>query len=262
MPHLFDPLEIGALRLANRIVIAPMCQYSAEADGGAGDWHLIHLGHLALSGAGLMILEATAVSPEGRITPGCGGLWNDAQEAAWKRIVDFGHTTFAKMGIQIGHAGRKASTKVMWEGIDQPLDSGNWPIIGPSPIPYLPHSQVPREMTRADMDEVKAQFVATTERAARAGFDVLEIHGAHGYLLHEFVSPISNQRTDEYGGSFENRIRLPLEIVDGIRAAIPATVPLFYRYVSGPNFALAALNSNFHVPQCLCHRSFGEHLPS
>lgn len=228
VPPMFLPYQVRGVLLPNRVAVSAMDMYSS-VDGVPGDFHLVHLGSKALGGAGLVMTEMVCVSSEGRITPGCGGLWNDAQEAAWKRIVDFGHTTFAKMGIQIGHSGRKGSTKVMWEGIDQPLDSGNWPIMAPSPLPYLPHSQVPAEMTRADMDLVREQFVETTKRAARAGFDVLELHCAHGYLLSSFLTPVSNQRTDEYGGSIENRLRFPLEVFDAVRAAWPEDLPIFVR---------------------------------
>lgn len=228
VPPMFLPYKVRDVILPNRVAVSAMDMYSCT-DGVPGDFHLVHLGSKALGGAGLVMTEMVCVSPEGRITPGCGGLWNDQQEAAWKRIVDFGHTTQAKMGIQVGHSGRKGATKLMWDGIDQPLDDGGWPIIGPSPIPYLPNSQVPREMTRADMDAVKADFVATTERAARAGFDVLELHCAHGYLLSSFLTPVSNQRTDEYGGSLENRLRFPLEVFDAVRAAWPANKPMFVR---------------------------------
>ena len=228
VPPMFLPYKVRSVELPNRVAVSAMDMYSS-VDGVPGDFHLVHLGSKALGGAGLVMTEMVCVSAEGRITPGCGGLWNDAQQAAWTRIVDFGHTTKAKMGIQIGHAGRKAATKVMWEGIDQPLETGSWPIIAPSPLPYYPHSQVPREMTRADMDEVTAQFVETTKRAAAAGFDVLELHCAHGYLLSSFLTPISNTRTDEYGGSLENRLRYPLEVFDAVRAAWPADKPMFVR---------------------------------
>lgn len=228
VPPMFLPYRVRGVELPNRVVVSPMDMYSS-VDGVPGDFHLVHLGSKALGGAGLVMTEMVCTSAEGRITPGCGGLWNDEQEAAWKRIVDFGHTTQAKMGIQVGHAGRKAATKLMWEGIDQPLDSGGWPIIGPSPIPYLPNSQVPREMTRADMDEVLAEFVETANRAARAGFDVLELHCAHGYLLSSFLTPVSNQRTDEYGGSLENRLRFPLEVFDAVRAVWPEDRLMFVR---------------------------------
>ncbi|MGA0208566.1 MAG: bifunctional salicylyl-CoA 5-hydroxylase/oxidoreductase [Candidatus Nanopelagicales bacterium] len=228
VPPMFLPYSVRGVVLPNRVAVSAMDMYSS-VDGVPGDFHLVHLGSKALGGAGLVMTEMVCVSPEGRITPGCGGLWNDEQEKAWKRIVDFGHTTFAKMGIQVGHAGRKGSTKVMWEGIDQPLDDGNWPIIAPSAIPYLAHSQVPAEMTPADMDMVRDQFVETTKRAARAGFDVLELHCAHGYLLSSFLTPISNQRTDEYGGSLENRLRYPLEVFDAVRGAWPQDRPMFVR---------------------------------
>lgn len=228
VPPMFLPYQVRSVVLPNRVAVSAMDMYSS-VDGVPGDFHLVHLGSKALGGAGLVMTEMVCVSPEGRITPGCGGLWNDDQEVAWKRIVDFGHTTFAKMGIQIGHSGRKGSTKVMWEGIDQPLDSDNWPIMAPSPLPYLANSQVPAEMTRADMDLVRDQFVETTVRAARAGFDVLELHCAHGYLLSSFLTPVSNHRTDEYGGSLENRLRYPLEVFDAVRAAWPADRPMFVR---------------------------------
>lgn len=228
VPPMFLPYRVRGVELPNRIVVSPMDMYSS-VDGIPGDFHLVHLGSKALGGAGLVMTEMVCTSEEGRITPGCGGLWNDAQEAAWKRIVDFMHTTSAKAGIQIGHAGRKASTKLMWDGIDQPLDEGNWPIIGPSPIPYLAHGQVPREMTRADMDQVLAEFVDSAQRAARAGFDVLELHCAHGYLLSSFLTPVSNQRTDEYGGVLENRLRFPLEVFDAMRVVWPEDRPMFVR---------------------------------
>ena len=228
VPPMFLPYRVRDVVLPNRVAVSAMDMYSS-VNGVPGDFHLVHLGSKALGGAGLVMTEMVCVSPEGRITPGCGGLWNDDQEAAWTRIVDFGHTTFAKMGIQIGHSGRKGSTKVMWDGIDQPLDEGNWAIMGPSPLPYLPHSQVPAEMTRVDMDVVRDQFVETTLRAARAGFDVLELHCAHGYLLSSFLTPVSNQRTDEYGGSLENRLRYPLEVFDAVRAAWPEDRPMFVR---------------------------------
>jgi anthraniloyl-CoA monooxygenase len=228
VPPMFLPYKVRGVELPNRVVVSAMDMYSCT-DGVPGEFHLVHLGSKALGGAGLVMTEMVCVSDVGRITPGCGGLWNDEQQAAWKRIVDFGHTTKAKMGIQIGHSGRKGSTKLMWDGIDQPLDEGNWPIMGPSPVPYYPHSQVPHEMTRADMDAVTAQFVETTKRAVEAGFDVLELHCAHGYLLSGFLTPISNTRTDEYGGSIENRLRYPLEVFDAVRAAWPQDRPMFVR---------------------------------
>ncbi|HSJ22752.1 MAG TPA: bifunctional salicylyl-CoA 5-hydroxylase/oxidoreductase [Nocardioidaceae bacterium] len=228
VPPMFLPFKIKDLTLRNRVVVSAMDMYSA-VDGVPGDFHLVHLGSRAIGGAGLVMTEMVCVSPEGRITPGCGGLWNDEQQAAWQRIADFGHEYGAAMGLQIGHSGRKGSTKLMWEGIDQPLDEGNWPLVAPSPLPYLPHSQVPREMTRADMDEIKDQFVETARRGAEAGFDVLELHCAHGYLLSSFLTPVSNQRTDEYGGSLANRLRYPLEVFDAVRDAWPSNKPLFVR---------------------------------
>src|SRR6516162_7514670 len=182
----------------------------------------VHLGARALGGAGLVFSEMTCVSADGRITPGCAGLWNDQQAAAWKRIVTFIHTmTPAKAGLQLGHAGRKGSTQLGWQQIDQPLEEGNWPLISASPIPYHGNGQVPREMTRRDMDEVKADFVAAARRGAHAGFDVLELHCAHGYLLSSFLSPLTNTRNDEYGGGHENRARYLLEIFRAVREVWP-----------------------------------------
>lgn len=226
---MFLPFKIKGRTLRNRIVVSAMDMYSS-VDGVPGDFHLMHLGARAAGGAALVMTEMVCVSPEGRITPGCGGLWTDEQRDAWKRIVDFGHSMGALMGAQIGHSGRKGSTKLMWEGIDQPLEEGNWPIMAASPLPYLPGvSQVPKEMTRKDMDEVREQFVASARRAADAGFDVLELHCAHGYLLSGFLSPVTNQRTDEYGGSLENRLRYPLEVFDAIKAVWPEDRPMFVR---------------------------------
>jgi anthraniloyl-CoA monooxygenase len=228
VPPMFLPFTVKGLTLRNRVVVSAMDMYSA-VDGVPGDFHLVHLGSRAVGGAALVMTEMVCVSPQGRITPGCGGLWDDEQEAAWRRIVDFGHQHGAAIGLQLGHSGRKGSTKLMWEGIDQPLDDGNWPVVAPSAIPYLPGSQVPRELTRADLDEITAQFVASAERGARAGFDVLELHCAHGYLLSGFLTPVSNRRTDEYGGSLENRLRYPLEVFDAVKAVWPADRPLFVR---------------------------------
>ena len=228
-PPAFVPLAIRGLELANRIVVSPMCQYSA-ADGVPGDWHLVHLGSRAIGGAGLVIAEATSASSDGRITPGCTGLWNDAQRDAWKRIVDFVHATSgAKIGLQLGHAGRKASCSTPWEG-DAPLvDERAWPTIGPSAEPFKEGWRIPKAMTREDMDRVRDDFVAATKRAHDAGFDLLEVHAAHGYLLSSFLSPLSNKRVDEHGGVLENRMRHPLEVVEAVRAAWPAHKPLFVR---------------------------------
>jgi anthraniloyl-CoA monooxygenase len=227
---MFTPFTLRGLTLENRVVVSPMCQYSAD-DGVPNDWHLVHLGSRAIGGAGLVFAEMTDVSPEGRITPGCTGLWNDAQAAAWKRIVDFVHANGrAKIAMQLGHAGRKGSSKRPWEGReDEPLDEGGWELLAPSAIPYRAYSPAPRAMTRDDMDRVKAQFVRSTELAIDAGFDLLELHFAHGYLLSSFLSPLSNQRDDTYGGSLANRMRYPLEVLDAVRAVWPADKPLSVR---------------------------------
>lgn len=217
VPPLFTPFELGNLTLPNRVVVSPMCQYSAT-DGVPDEWHLVHLGSRAMGGAGLVFTEMTNVSAEGRITPGCTGLYNDEQEAAWKRIVDFVHAhTPAKIAMQLGHAGRKGATKLMWEGMDEPLPEGGWDLLAPSPIPWRPENATPKAMTREDMDLVKGQFVAAAERALRCDFDVLELHFAHGYLLSSFLTPVSNQREDEYGGDLAARARYPLEVLDAVR---------------------------------------------
>jgi anthraniloyl-CoA monooxygenase len=217
------------MRLRNRVVVSAMAQYSA-VDGVPDDWHLVHLGSRAVGGAGLVMTEMTCVSAQGRITPGCTGLWNDAQQRAWERVVGFVQTkTGARIGLQLGHSGRKGSTKPLWEGDDIPLDSGNWELIAPSPIPYRPALQVPRQMTRGDMERVCAEFVQSAERGAAAGFDLLELHWAHGYLLSSFLSPITNWRTDEYGGSPEARMRFPLQLFDAVRDAWPHDRPISVR---------------------------------
>ena len=227
-PPLFQPFKLRGLTLANRAVVSPMCMYSAE-NGVPGDFHLVHYGARAMGGAGLIFTEMTCVSPDARITPGCAGIWNDAQEAAWARIVGYAHQHGTPMALQLGHAGRKGATKLMWDGIDQPLEQGGWPIISASPIPYYPHSQTPREMTRADMDQVLADFTAAAQRGLRAGFDLLELHCAHGYLLASFLSPLTNRRTDEYGGSVQNRLRFPLQVFTALRALWPADKPMSVR---------------------------------
>ncbi|MFN6999818.1 MAG: bifunctional salicylyl-CoA 5-hydroxylase/oxidoreductase, partial [Elioraea tepidiphila] len=228
-PSLFSPLRIANLELANRIVVSPMCQYSAE-DGVPTDWHFVHYGARAVGGAGLMFTEMVCPSADARITPGCAGLWTDAQEAAWTRIVQFAHAHGgAKLCLQLGHAGRKGATKLMWEGMDQPLPAGGWPLLSASALPYYPHSQVPKAMDRADMDRVKADFVQAARRGLRAGFDMLELHCAHGYLLASFLSPLTNRRTDEYGGSVENRLRYPLEVFTALREVWPADKPMSVR---------------------------------
>jgi anthraniloyl-CoA monooxygenase len=228
-PPMFQPFRLRDMTLANRVVVSPMCMYSAT-DGVPGDWHMVHYGARAIGGAGLMFTEMTNVSAEGRISPGCTGLWNDEQEAAWKRIVDFVHAqSAAKICLQIGHAGRKASTQFMWQDDVHPLPEGNWPVVSASPLPYLPESQVPREITRADMDAIVADFVATTLRAERIGFDMIELHAAHGYLLASFISPLTNRRADEFGGSLENGLRFPLEVFRRMREAWPAQKPMSVR---------------------------------
>ncbi|MBA4215589.1 MAG: bifunctional salicylyl-CoA 5-hydroxylase/oxidoreductase, partial [Polaromonas sp.] len=227
-PPMLLPLTVRGLTLKNRIVVSPMAQYSA-VDGAVGDYHLVHLGARALGGAALVMVEMTSPTPEGRITPGCPGLWNDAQQAGFKRIVDFAHSSHAHIGIQLGHSGPKGSTQLGWERIDEPLASGNWPLISASAVPYGEQNQVPRAMTRTDMDALTAAFVESTKRAAAAGFDWLELHAAHGYLLSAFICPLTNLRTDEYGGSLDNRCRYPLEVFTAVRAAWPTERPMSVR---------------------------------
>jgi anthraniloyl-CoA monooxygenase len=228
-PPMFTPFRLRDLVLTNRVVVSPMCQYSAD-DGMPQDWHLVHLGSRAVGGAGLVMTEMTDVSREGRITPGCAGMWKPEQAQAWRRIVEFVHgASPAKIGLQLAHAGRKGSTKLMWEGMDEPLDEGNWPLVAPSPIPYLPQSQVPKEMDRADMDKVRDDFVRAARLADEAGFDMIELHFAHGYLLATFLSPLTNHRRDLYGGSLENRLRYPLEVFDAVRAVWPESKPMSVR---------------------------------
>jgi anthraniloyl-CoA monooxygenase len=254
-PPMFQPFRLRGMELANRVVVSPMCQYSAE-DGLPLDWHLVHYGARATGGAGLIFTEMTCPAADARITPGCTGLWNDAQEAAWTRIVDFVHANGAsKIALQLGHAGRKGATKLMWEGMDEPLAEGGWPIISASATPYLPHGAVPRAMTRADMDRVKAEFVAATQRAVRCGFDLLELHCAHGYLLGSFLSPLTNLRDDAYGGSIADRLRYPLEVFDAMRAAWPEDRPMSVR-ISATDWAPGGLTD----ADCLAiARAFAEH---
>jgi anthraniloyl-CoA monooxygenase len=230
IPPMFTPFKLRGMTLTNRVVVSPMCTYSAT-DGLPDDFHFQHYTARGLGGAALVMTEMTCISADARITPGCAGIWNDEQTLAWKRIVGFVHgNSSAKMAMQIGHAGRKGSTQLAWDGIDQPLTEGNWPLIAPSALPYVTGaSQVPREMTRADMDRVKADFVAAAQRAESAGFDMIEFHAAHGYLLSSFISPLTNQRSDEYGGSLENRCRYPLEVFKAMRAVWPADKPMSVR---------------------------------
>lgn len=243
VPPLFHPYQLRDEVLPNRVVVSPMDQYTS-VDGVPGDWHLVHLGSRAVGGAGLVMTEMTCVSAQGRISPADTGIWNDTQEEHWARIVDFVSThTSARIGLQIGHSGRKGSTKKMWEGDTDPLDEGNWEIIAPSPIRYRPDSQVPREMTRADMEEVRDQHVNAAVRGARAGFDWLELHFAHGYLMSSFLTPLANQRSDEYGGSLENRMRYPLEVFDAVRAVWPEGKPISVR-VSATDWVEAAFDGD------------------
>jgi anthraniloyl-CoA monooxygenase len=226
---MFVPFRVRDVELANRVVVSPMDQYRA-VDGTPGDWHFVHYAERAKGGAGLVMTEMTCVTAEGRISPGCTGFYAAEHEHAWKRIVDFIHAeTPAKVAIQLGHSGPKGSTQLGWETMDAPLEAGNWEVIAPSPVPWSPVNQVPRAMTRADMDAVRDAFVAAARGAERAGFDWLELHCAHGYLLSAFITPLTNRRTDEYGGALENRLRFPLEVLAAVRAAWPEGKPISVR---------------------------------
>ncbi|MES9971829.1 MAG: NADH:flavin oxidoreductase/NADH oxidase [Candidatus Thiodiazotropha sp.] len=230
MSRLFTPFALGRLNLENRIVIAPMCQYSA-LEGRATDWHLIHLGHLALSGAALLFIEATAVTPQGRISPNDLGLWSDETESALGRVIR-GIRGYSNMplAIQLAHAGRKASTSVPWEsGAQLPLEQGGWQSCAPSPLPWSEEERAPKALDREGMEEIRQAFVTAAIRAHRLGIEVIEIHAAHGYLLHQFLSPLSNRRDDQYGGSLENRLRYPLEVFEAVRAALPPELPVGIR---------------------------------
>ena len=227
-PPAFLPFDVAGVQLSNRVVVSPMCQYSAT-DGVPDEWHLVHLGSRAVGGAGLVFTEMTNVAAEGCITTGCAGMWTDQQEAAWKRCVEFVHKhSDAKIGMQLAHAGRKASCSLPWEG-DAPLKEGGWQAIGPSATPFGADWPAPKEMDQADLDRIRDAFVQSAERCLRAGFDVIELHAAHGYLLSSFLSPLSNLRADQYGGSLENRARYPLEVVRAVRAVWPKDRPLFVR---------------------------------
>jgi anthraniloyl-CoA monooxygenase len=228
-PPMFQPFRLRGVELKNRVVVSAMDMYSAD-DGVPNDFHLVHLGSKALGGAGLVMTEMVCVSPTGRITPGCAGIYTDEQESAWARVADFVHQrSTAAVGMQLGHSGRKGSTKLMWEGIDEPLPEGNWPVVAPSPVPYSPENQVPHELTLADLAGIREEFVEAALRADRAGFDLLELHCAHGYLLSSFLSPLTNHRTDQYGGSLEARLRYPLEVFDAVRAVWPDHKPMSVR---------------------------------
>src|SRR6185312_5781782 len=230
VPPMFTPITVRKLILKNRVIVSPMATYMAE-DGVPNDFHLVHLASRAMGGAAMVGTEMTCVSPDDRITPGCPGMWNDAQQTAWARIVDFVHNnTDARIAMQLGHAGRKGSTRRGWDAIDQPLEMDNWPLISASPLPYIEGlSQIPREATMADMCRIKNDFVAATRRAAEAGFDWLEFHCAHGYLMSSFISPLTNHRTDEYGGSVKKRCRFPVEVFSAMRAVWPKERPMSVR---------------------------------
>jgi anthraniloyl-CoA monooxygenase len=230
IPPMFTPFSVRGLTLKNRVLVSPMATYMAD-DGLPNDFHLVHFGARAMGGAAMVFTEMTCVSPDARITPACLGMWNEEQMRAWKRVVDYVHThSDAKMALQLGHSGRKGSTRRGWEGIDQPLESGNWPLVSASPLPYIEGvSQTPREMTRTDMDRIQADFVSATRRGVAAGFDWLEFHIAHGYLLSSFISPLTNHRADDYGGSLENRCRYPLEVFKAMRAVWPEDKPMSVR---------------------------------
>ncbi|UYZ62334.1 NADH:flavin oxidoreductase/NADH oxidase [Hymenobacter weizhouensis] len=229
MIRLFTPLPLRGITLKNRLVISPMCQYSAQ-DGFVNDWHLVHLGSRAVGGAGLILLEATAVAPEGRITPDDLGIWHDDHVPGLQRITAFLRAHGCTPGIQLAHAGRKASHTSPWQGGQQlPPPAGGWPTVAPSALPFAPAETAPHELSAADIERLIQDFRSATRRAVAAGFDVVELHAAHGYLLHQFLSPLSNQRPDQYGGSFENRVRLLLEVVRATRAELPNHLPLFVR---------------------------------
>jgi anthraniloyl-CoA monooxygenase len=228
-PPMFAPLKLREMEVMNRVTVSPMAMYSA-VDGVPNDFHFVHYGERAIGGAGLIFTEMTCVSPEGRISPGCTGMWNADHVTAWKRITDFVHAqTKAKICLQLGHSGAKGSTKLGWEGNDVPLDDGNWPVMAASDVPWSPVNQVPKSMNRADMDAVRDQFVAAVRMGTEAGFDMVELHAAHGYLLASFITPLQNQRTDEYGGSLESRLRFPLDVFAAMRAAWPSDKPMSVR---------------------------------
>lgn len=259
-PPMFQPLRLRELELPNRVVVSPMDMYRA-LDGLPNDFHLVHLGGKALGGAGLVMTEMVCVSAPGRISPGCTGLYTDEQAARWRQITDFVHReSAAKIGLQLGHSGRKGSTRLMWEGIDLPLPDGNWPVVGPSPMPYRDGiNQVPRELTTAELTAITAEFVTAAQRGAAAGFDLLELHCAHGYLLSSFISPLTNRRTDSYGGSLENRLRFPLEVCRAVRAVWPAPLPLSVR-ISATDWAAGGITAADAVLIARAFRSAGADL--
>ncbi|GAA1902338.1 bifunctional salicylyl-CoA 5-hydroxylase/oxidoreductase [Streptantibioticus ferralitis] len=256
IPPMFTPLRLGGLTLRNRVVVSPMDMYSST-DGIPGDFHLVHLGARALGGAGLVMTEMVCVSPQGRITPGCAGLYTDQHEVAWRRVVDFAHgQSSAAIGLQLGHSGRKGSTRLMWEGIDQPLPDGNWPLTAASALPYRPGvNQVPHALDPGGLAEIREQFRSAAVRGARAGFDLLELHCAHGYLLSGFLSPLTNQRTDRYGGDLTGRLRYPLEVFDAVREVWPAERPMTVR-ISATDWADGGTTADDAVEIA---RAFAEH---
>ena len=257
MPHLFSPLELGPVTLANRIAVAPMCQYSAE-DGSATDWHLQHLMQLAIAGAGLVVVEATAVARIGRITHGCLGLYSDANEAALARVLAAARKAAAggtRFGIQLAHAGRKGSSERPWEG-GRPLAEGAWQTVAPSAVPLLDGAPAPAALDEAGLEGVLAAFRQAAERAVRLGFDAIELHSAHGYLLHSFVSPLSNRRTDTCGGSLDNRLRFPLAVARTVRAAVPREVALGAR-ITGTDWAEGGLGPDDAVVHAAALKAAG-----
>ncbi|MDT0457415.1 bifunctional salicylyl-CoA 5-hydroxylase/oxidoreductase [Streptomyces sp. DSM 41527] len=258
-PPMFTPFRLGELTLRNRVVVSPMDMYSAaDGDGTPGDFHLVHLGARALGGAGLVMTEMVCVSPEGRITPGCTGLYAPEHETAWRRVTDFVHTSApgTAIGVQLGHSGRKGSTRLMWEGIDQPLQDGNWPLVAPSALPYRAGvNQIPHALSADGLHTVREQFVRAAQSAARAGFDLLELHCAHGYLLSGFLSPLTNHRTDAYGGDLTGRLRFPLEVFDAVRAVWPAGRPMTVR-ISATDWADGGTTADDAVAIA---RAFAEH---
>ena len=255
-PPMFTPFSLREMTVVNRVVVSPMCQYSCD-DGTPNDWHLVHLGSRAIGGAGLVFTEMTDVSREGRISPACAGMYKSEHVAAWKRIVDFVHNNSrARICQQLAHAGRKGSTKAPWEGDDEPLEEGNWPLISASAIAWSPRNQTPREMDRKDMQQVREDFVRAAEFAIEAGFDMIEIHMAHGYLLSAFISPLSNIRTDEYGGTIENRMRFPLEVFDAVRSVWPQEKPMSVR-ISATDWAPGGVDASQSVAVCRLLKEHG-----
>ncbi|MFC5865203.1 NADH:flavin oxidoreductase/NADH oxidase [Acidicapsa dinghuensis] len=247
-PHLFAPLTLRSITLPNRIAVSPMCEYSSQ-DGFSNDWHFVHLGSRAIGGAGLILTEASAVNPEGRITPADLGIYRDEHIEGLRRITGFLHQHGSYAGVQLAHAGRKASMAIPWEPARViPAQEGGWQPVAPSDIPFDSAYALPQALDRAGMDKIVSDFITAAGRALAAGFDIVEVHAAHGYLLHEFLSPLSNQRTDEYGGSFENRTRFPLEVVRAVRKHWPDHLPLFVR-ISATDWAPESLGSSWDLDQ-------------